>query len=447
MRSNKWRKQIAIPLCALFFGVVPCAASADEARLESSAVYREIKDDVLAIQEGLARIPIDVLSGKAKPGWSEFHQLEEVLNKILAIKNRFKDRPEAWKELTSLASDMRELTLSMPGLKASFDARAAYVQEDQYEPTEFELKLAFQTYLERINQELPQELRIPLKDLPVDKRRERLIQDAREYAAKTREVFASRFTTPQFSSYASFETYLRSSEDPTVKRAVEIVDKDQIRPVIRRPESARFWVPKTGFQNQFVTGSSRGSYGPSHRNNVESQLFEVESLETYQVRDAEFKPKYGTLMPKPESGLRSGSSIVYAYGTDIYGLKVSRVADRLSFTPDDSFAVYRGTAWDQMVIPWSHRLLMIPFFLRAVRHPESDGFDRPNPDETIPLGLGGGTYFYWEIQILGPVSLDDVDYFEFSGEPPSGDFLRELEARKIKIYDGREQPAKPWKEN
>ena len=62
---------------------------------------------------------------------------------------------------------------------------------------------------------------------------------------------------------------------------------------------------------------------------------------------------------------------------------------------------------------------------------------------TEETGYHGG---YIELQYFGPVSLDDVETFEFRGSPPSGDFLQELKKRGIKIRDGRKQPAVPWDE-
>ena len=51
---------------------------------------------------------------------------------------------------------------------------------------------------------------------------------------------------------------------------------------------------------------------------------------------------------------------------------------------------------------------------------------------------------YIEVQIWGPISLDDVSVFEFMTDPPQGEFLRELLKRGIHIRDGRHWPPVAW---
>jgi hypothetical protein len=56
----------------------------------------------------------------------------------------------------------------------------------------------------------------------------------------------------------------------------------------------------------------------------------------------------------------------------------------------------------------------------------------------------GAAYGYIELQYWGPLTLDDVEAFEFHGQPPSGEFLKALQNRGIKILDARKDPAVPW---
>ena len=52
---------------------------------------------------------------------------------------------------------------------------------------------------------------------------------------------------------------------------------------------------------------------------------------------------------------------------------------------------------------------------------------------------------YVEVQLWGPLDLDDVKAFEFTTRPPEGEFLKELRSRGIEIRDGRQNPPQVWR--
>lgn len=92
-----------------------------------------------------------------------------------------------------------------------------------------------------------------------------------------------------------------------------------------------------------------------------------------------------------------------------------------------------------MLVPWSRRLLVVPFMISDLKHNQ---FLNP----TVPINIADNYIFgqYWESQIFGRIDLDNVESFEFTKNPPDQEFAIELKKRNIKIYDGRTQPAKLW---
>lgn len=222
-----------------------------------------------------------------------------------------------------------------------------------------------------------------------------------------------------------------------------MIDKGQILPIIRRVERARFWTPKVGFQNQFVTKSSQGSNNNNWRNTAESLMYGNEALASYAARDPEFKAKYGTLTADPASGIVSANTSSRQYGQDFYILKTKNISDRLTFFPDDSLAYgYTGTVRNDLLgrfILWKYRFLMALFMVQDLK---SHYFEKGSSSSLLPTGLTSGRY--WEIQILGGLHFSDVESFEFTATPPSGEFLRELQRHGIKIRDRRSLPAKEW---
>jgi hypothetical protein len=386
----------------------------------------------------------DLVNGRQTPTWQDLNNLELLTKAIRSAKATLQS-PEEMAEFTEVVLQFARELDQEPEFKNLATAHRWHQPTNRYKPTEYKLKLEYQKLLGKLNHELPRGARIPIQRLPVDLRRARINQDAREFMAEFEKAFERRFPTTGYKTYAEYEAYLRSSDDPQIKKAIEMLDKGQIEVVIRRPESGRFWIPKVGFQNQFVTGSSKGAYSPEGRLRAEQRLYDIEGVEAYPSQDYELLPKYGTLRPAPESGLFFHGRDSEHYGADFYVLRLADINDRLSFMPNDSLHVglKEGpvTHWSATFIPWKYRLMMVEFMRESLE--KSGAMTPPVPgrwQDLIPYN-----FRYWETQILGALDLSNVESFQFTSEnPPSGAFLLDLLKRNIPIYDARNWPPVKW---
>ena len=319
-----------------------------------------------------------------------------------------------------------------------------------YSASQFELHRAFRYKFHKVLKNLPAEFRPSIARLTLDPRRHKLNQQARDLIRQLEKSFELAFPTSGHESFEKFEATLRASPDPDVQKALQIVDQGQLQISMHRPESGRFWIPKVGFQNQFVTGSSRGNLDHETRNSVEAELT-GQKPEDYQRLDAELKPKYGTLRVVKEVGLVN-DSLASAYGNDIYTFKTDLIADRTTLYIEDSLVAARYNSkpllkYEGSFIPWNRRLLLVPFM---THHLADNRFGRPGVKEgvarLVPARNADHCGVYFEAQIFGRVDLDLVDSFQFKKIPPSGEFLQELKKRNIRIIDGRDGVGRSWVE-
>jgi hypothetical protein len=398
--------------------------------------------DFQSLAELIRSLPTDLINGERTPTWQDLTGLDSIIQRLRKSKERL-TTPEQKQEFDAVAIAIAQTWNEDPKIKGLATAHRWYQPTNRYKPTEYKLKLEYQKLLGKLNHELPRGARIPIQRLPVDLRRTRLNQDAREFMAEFEQAFERRFPTTGYKTYEEYEAYLRSSDDPHIKKAIEMIDKNQIEVVIRRPESGRFWVPKVGFQNQYVTGTSKGWFGPHHRKSAEQRLYDLVDETAYLDQDPEFMPKYGTFRPAPDSGVLYSGTGSSQYGSDFYVIRLSDIQDRLSFTPNDSLQVGGDqgplTHWSGSFIPWKYRFLMVEFMRSDL---EINSFSEPSPGRW--RDLLSRYHSYWETQILGAVDLSNVESFQFTQNPPSGAFLRELMKRNIPIYDAQNWPPVKW---
>ena len=328
--------------------------------------------------------------------------------------------------------------------------------QKNFAPTEHELKTSYRKELGRLNGELPRGLRLIGQRIGADERRFTLVKQAEALARASEAKFAKYFSTTGYANPEAYLAALRSSPLESVRKALAVIEGGHIRPVVFRTEKRREWIAKTGFQNQYVTGTSGGALAFDVRKRTEASLLGSETLADFTALDLEIMPKYATLKPTPESGLKNrapddSSDFAGDYGSDSYWFKLTSVENRMTWTPGDSLnnsLVGEGlrpvARWDDFFIPWSQRALMVPFM--------DFGFENGHASFSWPMKGNGFEIktkytrdFYWEVQIYGPLRLRDVEIFEFRQNPPSGEFLRELMRNKISIRDARKQPATVWK--
>lgn len=419
------------PQCSNVFSSVSVSHDRVQALIAPAKGYWD--QAFAAMQE----VSANVLAGNRMPNWNDFEAVKNISVKLAALRSAL--APHSQEEWEALISEL-----------AQYQSKPSSVSDrtldgTNYKPTEYDLLVAFRKAVSKVDREAPGLFKSG-RDLAVDQRRVSLNKDGRALIQNLEKEFDKAISTTGYADYEAFEKMLRSSTDPNIQKAIQLLDRNQIRVAIRRPEAGRFWVPKTGFQNQFVTGSSRGSLSADLRNNAENQLYGFGDVTRYAALDPELKPKYATLVASRDSGVTSDISTSYQYGPDIYHLKNERFSDRLTFYPTDSLGPGRtaGTNWNNYFIPWSRRLLMVPFMISELQTNLFSGRTWPSSITGNPSAISYFIARYWEAQITGRLTLDDVEAFEFQGNPPAGEFLEELKTRNIKIYDGRTQPAKEW---
>lgn len=395
------------------------------------------------VNEFKMAIRLEVISGKETPTWQDFDAIKNFLVKVKSLKQRIKSNPETAHLFEGIAAELKDALVQETAFQKLLSMHQDVKQNKKttYQPTERELKRAYQFYVLELNKVLPRELRLPLAHLQAENRAQTMNKEAGSYIKGVEQRFENLLKNLPSGSYEKFIENLRKSDDPDVQLAISMIEKNELQVVMRRPPNARFWVPKVGFQNQFITGSSRGSLSPDTRNYAEHNMYHQENLPAYRARDPEFKPKYGTLSVRPESAITPDLLSSAQYGSDIYGFKTEAIQERLTFYFNDSLypgGVIETTSqnWDASFIPWKYRMLMVPFMVDSLR---SKNF-KVGEDilKYLPTkSTASFPNYYWETQVLGAVRLSDVETFTFTeNKPPTGEFLRELIKHNITIYDG-----------
>ena len=306
------------------------------------------------------------------PKWDDFDQLEHALAKLKALKTDLLARNEL-DDVIALAKASAEEVKGDAQIAAILNAVKESAPPQVYLPTQYDLSRLYENLLYSFNRELPSELRLPLKRLPFDQRKVELIEKGKQILRSQRKRFETQFSLTGFQSYAEFKQALAGYSDDA-KKLMNLLDGGRYQFAMNRPESARWWVPKVGFQNQRATGTSRGSLNPEWRDKEESAMTGT-PLSKYQQFDNELKPSYGYLKPLPESGLIQSTSS-QQYGSDVYTFKKERVNNRLTWTAGDSLGMPPSNidatdpehpipkTWSGFFVPWDFHDLAVPSLLK-----------------------------------------------------------------------------------
>ena len=398
----------------------------------------------------ILRLDPKLVQGVTTPKPEDFAGLKSLREKAAVAKLR---RPEIEAELKTAAESLKECLAKTSALYGDLSSAP---EKRTFAPTEQELKTSYRKELGRLNGELPRGLRIVGQRIGADERRFTMIKQAEALAKESALRFAKLFPTTGYGSKEAYLAALRSSPSESVRKALKAIEGNHIRPVVFRTEKRREWIAKTGFQNQYVTGTSGGALGFDVRKRTEASLLGVDTLEQFTALDLEVMPKYATLKPALESGLKNQAPDDSAdfsgdYGSDSYWFKLSSVENRMTWTPGDSLnnsgvgdGLRPPATWDDFFIPWNQRELMVPFMDFGFEN-GYESFSWPMKGNGFEIKTKYTRDFYWEVQIYGPLRLKDVEIFEFRQNPPAGEFLRELLRSKITIRDARTQPATLWK--
>lgn len=250
----------------------------------------------------------------------------------------------------------------------------------------------------------------------------------------------------ELSGYKSLEEYKKKAQtfDETSKKTADLLE-NQVLVAMHRPENARFWIPLTGFQNQRITGSSRGTLSPHYRNQAEAHLLKVNQTD-YEKNSFRLMPKYAeVILGREVTDLKNGDSASH-YGSDLWIMKKSVVEKRATWTPIDSLSPgLQGAATNKLngFIPWSFRSLATPFLYSQIKN-----YKMFNPNGSLSelsfnsqkWNYGG---YYMEVQIYGDVSINDVSALHFRANPPDAEMMKYLKSKNIEVFDDRRgQPVK-----
>jgi hypothetical protein len=285
------------------------------------------------------------------------------------------------------------------------------------------------------------------------KRSQKIAQEGRTIVKDLEKRFETEIASTGYSSMEEYQAAIKAVADG--KKALRFFSEEQVDLVIRRPEGARFWAEKVGFQNQRLTGASRGTYNPKIRDKSEARMIKM-PIKEYAVKDVELKPKYGALMPKYEFGYKINpkKSSDRQYGADLWILK-DEIKPFVTVTPCDSLSVgiylepggtsHQQPKWAQTFIPWKYREILAPYVLRNIGNQKilEDLTPTNGPAKFAFKGFSADRYF--EIQIWRDVTLNDVKAFVFTDNPPDAETAATLRKYGIKIYQQKGTVRTEWK--
>lgn len=432
------------PICAQVYDNLSLAEA-----LHSTGANQADREHLQTTIEQLKNVlPEDVRLGKRSPTWSDFEQLKDLKNNwiqnIATAKQNSQDGAAGFQQRLRDALNVYS--------ERKFLQNFSSENFLHWKTTDKDLLTAFAKELIALNNLLPKALRNSSLSLPTASEHAALIKDATAVVHQTQELTDQLFSTSGYSDLATLKKTIEEKGNDDLKNMLTKFENEDFEFAIARPENARWWIPRVGFHNQHVTGTSRGYTGSKGRNAVEATRLGVTTAE-YENQDNNLKPKYGYLRARIDDQLPSAH---VHYGTDLFLLKKENLRNRTTWTAGDSlnpaaaFAPQWGrgissspTNWDHLFTPWSHRAILAPFMDSAQANIAYSKIQSYISAEAPPVTRSLDNYEYIELQFWGPVTLDDVHGFIFQREPPSGEFLQELKKRKIKIYDGRRDSDKP----
>ena len=261
------------------------------------------------------------------------------------------------------------------------------------------------------------------------------------------------------------------AKEPRAAWVYDLIHNDRAEFAMGRKTRSRNSILENGFQNIYSTG-------PIDFRHIKDRIG-TESLgigiseKQYRQIDPIDRAKAGFLAPPINSGLERNALIVQQSGwTDFYYFKKENLRNRTTWITADSLNFFRERrdGWDplgtwtegsyrkflgQDFLPWQEaRDLMIVDLLNpknVISGQTSLEIPPQNPRDLGFLTSGGTKVFsnatsrsYIELQFWGKLSLDDVEAFVFSDEPPTGQFLLELKKHGIRIFERKDKRDNLW---
>ena len=313
----------------------------------------------------VSTIDPDVLSLSKIPRWQDIEDFKAAIQKIKDAKADLKASGQLDELMQWSDKALAGYPLDPTAVKIS-DAVKLAKQNDVYKPTEYDLKRIYENLIYQYDKEVPAYLRIPLKHLPYDTRKITLIPKAIAIVKRQGQLFEKYIPTTGFSDMQSYEDAV-SKTGPVAQKLLNMLKHGKFELAMNRPEGARWWVPKVGFQNTDTIGTKGAGYVLGRDQKEAGDTFQ--KFSEYKDDDLELKPEYGYLRPSPDAGFKQSHS-ADGYGTDTYVFKPEAMKQRVTWTKGNSSDYLVGDAenpqpkdWESFMVPLSHRTLGIPGML------------------------------------------------------------------------------------
>jgi hypothetical protein len=430
VRSYPWLKFIALVL------LLPAASGLADPSICDLALQK-VSTDLSSALDLARQINPAVVRGDQVPDFRDLELLRNVIEKVKAGKKTALDEGKA----AELETDLQLIADSVdndPALSALRDASRDAHPSDQYKPGEYALKREYQHVLSELNRELPPSLKIPGVHIPYDARIPALLNQARTLVHAQEARFEPYISDTGFANLGEVRKALENY-DETGKKLAQMLENEDVDFVMNRSEGSRWWIPRVGFQNQRITGSSGGTYNPSFRDRVEARMM-GQLVSAYKTTDGQLKPVYGYLRAKPQAGFLE-NPVASHYGTDLYIFKKSRLHDRTTFTAGDSFQPFEyspknpnqpAQSWRGFFIPWNDRILIGPDVLG------------PMEDQHIAFIPGSPEMKGHPIEPIPPAGAPIEPKTFHTPAPPTPTFPDGLVPPQEPVFDAYpKMPAKP----
>ena len=411
-------------------------------------VQQSIADALKKLFE-LVEIDPQLIAGARSPTWEEVEQLRKIVSQLEKTEKEYKHL---------FVGEFLAQNISETGrgeLQRLKEKIKLFSLAKNPPASEFELIYFYQSLFLRIESFLP--FKMGIKTLDLGPYTQEINNQALQIVG---DLEKKLFKTTGFKDLKEYREALLRKGDPELMKFNDMVRDEKFEVAMNRPIKARWWIPKTGFHNQHATGSTEGGVlAAQEMNRAEASLAQFKSYDQYSKLGNGVKPKYGYLRT-PLSDKSYFPNFAF-YGSDTYIFDLSKIRQRLTWTPGDSFmrfinyskrslskgiSLHEPQSWDEGFMPWSERELLSALLYY---HYKEDSMILPAPsfNETLlqlKYSLNNTLSNFVEMQIWGTLGLEDVKEFIFRTGEPSGEFLEQLRSHKIKIFDGRRDPPIEW---
>lgn len=412
-----------------------------------TAIGEEDRKTISGLLTQIAGLDYEAVGGRTLP---DVDQMDEAV----ALRDQFNNLRAKYdpSTLEALIDQSPELKNALLTFNTNVRTPATLPTENKkYLGGEYKLKSYYQKLFAEINTGLPLKYRIPILKIPTDLADSVLIKQAEAIMTERSFSYTKIFSTTGFAGHKEYLEFLKKNQSQIGKELIDDIEKENFDVAMAAPSSVRRGIQISGFLNQYVTNTSGGTLDHSLRIKAESALLGMSPEKYLDVRN-EVKPKYAYLAPSLNSKIEGFDASLY--GDDRYIFKKEKLKKRMTLAKGDSLVIgsyninfpkaekpVLMNQWDSSFIPWEYRSLMVPalekqfkkgHMLNAKIDPKE--FSRLKFQETINFD----DVPYVETQIWGPIDLNDVEKFIFYENEPTGEFLKELQSKGVKIYDARD---------